>query len=178
MTRKVWALLLALTLILSLAACGDGSTEKDSTQDDMSTLEEADTNTDQKTPDSSGPSDSSPESAPVQSEDFIQEVQLALDGQVGQGEEITSIEKSGDNLIIKVDMSGATNTHGIPLNLIAESRCSSITDAILELERDDQWETITIDFGELGSMMCGKGDIEENEYGRYISSEAITNSLK
>lgn len=177
-----------MMLLLSLAACGGGEADKEDTSQEQTTSGETEAPVEttapedepetETPPEEDGEADISGNQPEDNSELFIEEVTNALDGQVGEGEKITSIKKDENNLIIKVDLSGATNTHGIPLNIIAESRCSSITDAILELEKDDQWETITIDFGDVGSMTCGKSDIEENEYGRYISMDTIMSSLE
>ena len=59
---------------------------------------------------------------------------------------------------------------------LAISRTSSITDAILELtDYDSQWNTITVDFGDVGKVVCDKDSIKENEAGgRYFPSENFT----
>ena len=49
---------------------------------------------------------------------------------------------------------------------------SSITDAILELkDYDSLWETITVDFGEVGHITNNKTDIQTNGGGRYFPGE-------
>lgn len=118
----------------------------------------------------------SPVSGPSESEEFVQEVKTAIEGQVGDGEEITDVQLDGDGLVVFVDISGASIPSGISIGLddLAKSRFSSITDKILELDRyDDIWETITVDFGDVGRITCGKRDIEESDYGRYFSSGAV-----
>lgn len=102
------------------------------------------------------------------SEEFIQAVIEAIDGQFGEGEKVLGVEMDGSNLIIAIDISGTISPSNIPLNLVAESRAARITDKVLQLDQDDRWETITIDFGSVGWMKCGKADIQSNEYGRYI----------
>ena len=77
---------------------------------------------------------------------------------------------NGTDLLITVDF---TNADPAPLTLsdLAWSRASSITDAVLTFaEYDELWETITIDFGEAGSVVCNKSDVVSTEYGRYIPS--------
>ena len=56
---------------------------------------------------------------------------------------------------------------------LALSRVSSITDAFLDLtDYDDQWDTITVDFGDIGKVVNKKSDAKENEYGmRYFAEE-------
>lgn len=69
------------------------------------------------------------------------------------------------DLCVTVDLSKADPS---PLTIedLAISRTSSITDAILELaDYDTQWNTITVDFGDIGKVVCDKEDIKENEAG-------------
>ena len=78
--------------------------------------------------------------------------------------------KDGD-LCVYVDFSNADPS---PLTLedLALSRTSSITDAILELkDYDSLWETITVDFGEVGHITNNKTDIQTNGGGRYFPGE-------
>ena len=65
---------------------------------------------------------------------------------------------------------------------MAFSRTGSITDRILDLyEYDALWDTITIDFGDLGYIKNFQKDIRKNEYGmRYFPEEnfELINGLK
>lgn len=109
--------------------------------------------------------------ATVVSDDaFITEIKTSLDGAIGEGEAIADVVLNGTDLLITVDF---TNADPAPLTLsdLAWSRASSITDAVLTFaEYDELWETITIDFGEAGSVVCNKSDVVSTEYGRYIPS--------
>lgn len=59
---------------------------------------------------------------------------------------------------------------------LAITRTSSITDAILELSNyDSQWNTITVDFGDIGKIVCNKNNVKDNGLGgRYFPSENFT----
>lgn len=118
---------------------------------------------------------SEPEPEPTASNDFIEKVTEAIDGQVGEGESVLDIEMDGNNLILSVDLSNTKVHDWFPMDALAETRYTSITDAILELDKyDELWDTITVDFGELGYITCGKDDIGTNEWGgRYFDSSHI-----
>ena len=79
------------------------------------------------------------------------------------------------NLCVTVDLSKA-NPEPLTMEDLAISRTWAITDAILELtDYDSQWNTITIDFGDIGRITSKKDDIKENEFGgRYFPSENFT----
>jgi hypothetical protein len=64
-----------------------------------------------------------------------------------------------------------SNADPAPLTLadLAWSRACFITDTILEYPAvEELWETITLDFGEVGSVVCSEQDVVTGEYGRYI----------
>ena len=108
--------------------------------------------------------------AVVSADAFISEVKAAIDGAIGEGEAISDVVLNNNDLCVVVDF---TNADPAPLTLgdLAWSRASSITDAILTFaEYDELWETITIDFGETGKVVCNKSDVVSTEYGRYIPS--------
>ena len=90
-------------------------------------------------------------------------------------EAITDVALKDKDLCVTVDLSKADPS---PLTIedLAISRTSSITDAILELtDYDSQWNTITVDFGDVGKVVCDKDSIKENEAGgRYFPSEIFT----
>lgn len=105
----------------------------------------------------------------VTSDDLVPAVEAAIEGTVGEGEEITGVTFDGSDLKITVDMSGA-KTDMFPVKDIAESRISSITDAILELNDSyyNLWETITIDFGTVGSATLDKTIVVDDGFGKYF----------
>lgn len=110
------------------------------------------------------------------SDSFIEDVKSAILASINSDEEsITSVTLNNGDLCISVDLSKADPA---PLTMedLAISRTSSITDAILALPNsDDQWNTITVDFGEIGKITNSKDNIKENEAGgRYFSTESFS----
>lgn len=103
---------------------------------------------------------------------FIESVKNAIQGAIASDDEkITEVRLINKELRVYVDLSQADPS---PLTLedLAFSRTSSITDEILTLtEYENLWETIVIDFGELGNITNQKEDMIQNEYGSYFSSE-------
>lgn len=109
------------------------------------------------------------------SDTFIAEVKEAIKGSIGENEFITDVVLMEGNLCVTVDLSKA-NPEPLTMEDLAISRTWAITDAILELtDYDSQWNTITIDFGDIGRITSKKDDIKENEFGgRYFPSENFT----
>lgn len=110
------------------------------------------------------------EAGTVDAEALIAAVQEAIEGQIGEGEEYTGVDFDGSNLTVSVDLSGA-DTSIISARDIALSRISSITDAILELgdEYYNTWETVTVDFGDLGKAVLDKTIIEDQGFGKFFN---------
>ena len=110
------------------------------------------------------------------SDKFVEDVKTAISGAIdSDNEAITDIALKDKDLCVTVDLSKADPS---PLTIedLAISRTISITDAILELTGyDSQWNTITVDFGDVGKVVCDKDSIKENEAGgRYFPSENFT----
>lgn len=105
-------------------------------------------------------------------DDFIAEVKDVIQGAINNKmESIQDVALKDGDLCVYVDFSNADPS---PLTLedLALSRNGSITDAILELKGyDSLWETITIDFGEVGYITNSKADMEDNGFGRYFPSD-------
>ncbi len=102
---------------------------------------------------------------------FLKDIKISVEGDVGQGESITDISLEDRDLCVYVDLSGADPS---PLTLedLAISRTSSITDDILALrEYDGLWDTITVDFGDIGKIVNHKSNIQTNIGGRYFQSK-------
>lgn len=99
---------------------------------------------------------------------FIESVKNAIqDAIASDDEKITEVALANKELRVYVDLSQADPS---PLTLedLAFARTSSITDNILDLtEYEYLWETIVIDFGELGSISNKKDEMVQNEYGMY-----------
>ena len=112
----------------------------------------------------------------ISSDKFISEVKEVIQGAIGsEDESITDVVLKDGDLHITVDLSKA-NPEPLTIEDLAISRTGSITDAILELaDYDNQWNTITVDFGDVGKVVCDKDSIKENEAGgRYFPSENFT----
>lgn len=93
------------------------------------------------------------------------EIQSAINS---KDETITDVTLKNGDLRVIVDLSEADPS---PLTIedLAISRAQSITDSILTIEGyDDLWNTITVDFGNIGKITNNKDDIKENAYGRYF----------
>lgn len=72
-------------------------------------------------------------------------------------------------LTIAIDLTAASQPSLIPNEILAESRTSSITDEILSHEPLDKvWDTIIVDFKDIGKISFTKDDIVNSEYGRYF----------
>lgn len=102
---------------------------------------------------------------------FIENIQEAIKGQVGENEFIMGVTLENEDLHIGVDFS---KVDPAPLTMkdLAILRTASITKKILEFaEYDDLWQTIIIDFKDLGYIKNNKQDIKDSEYGRYFSEE-------
>ena len=109
------------------------------------------------------------EAGTVDGDMLVADVRTAIEGAVGQGEKITDVSFDGSNLTVFVDMSGAAGG-SVPVEMIAETRVSSITDEILALDDShyNTWETVTVDFGDIGSVVCDKSMVKDEGYGKYF----------
>ena len=108
----------------------------------------------------------------VSADKFVEDVKTAIQGAISsKTESIQDVVLKDGDLCVYVDFSNADPS---PLTLedLALSRTGSITDAILELkDYDSLWETITVDFGEVGHITNNKADIQTGMGGRYFPSE-------
>jgi hypothetical protein len=112
----------------------------------------------------------SDESAGTKNEsDFLTAVRDCTKDSLGKGEKITDISLEGKNLVIKIDMSGA-DTSIFPVNQIAGTRVGSVTDSILELGDSyyNSWDTITMEFKDIGSIVLKKSDVKDQGYGKFF----------
>ena len=101
---------------------------------------------------------------------FVKAVEDASDGNLGEGETLQEITLYNSDLCLSVDL-GDTSNLSIPVEELAYSRVSSLTDAILELDNFEHlWNTITVDFGETGEVVNGKDNIKDDGYGKYFDS--------
>ena len=114
-------------------------------------------------------SDPNNETRTVSSSELVSKVKEAIEGSVGNNEQITNVEFDGKNLLINVDIS-ETDTKILSLHDIALSRISSITDSILELDAIyyNTWNTITIDFGKEGKAILNKSFVKNQGFGKFF----------
>lgn len=108
----------------------------------------------------------------IATDKFIEEVKTAIQGAIStEDETIISVVLEDNDLCISVDLSNSDPT---PLTIedLAISRVGSITEAVLELsDFDSLWDTITVDFGEIGKVTNKKDSVKESAVGRYFPSE-------
>ena len=105
----------------------------------------------------------------VSDDELVNEVKKVIEGSIGSGEKITEVSFADKDILIKVDMSGA-DTSLLSVKDIAASRVSSITDEILELDESyyNTWETVTLDFGNVGKITCNKSMVKDEGFGKYF----------
>lgn len=143
--KKILFLLLSLIMIFTFVSCGGGSEEEN-------TAAEVDT-------------------------DKVNEYIDALKGVVnedvvGFNETISDITLQDRTVVISVDMSTA-DTSKFEAKDIAEVDFSGITDAALEItDYDDLWDSMKVDFGDLGSITKTKDDIKDEGAGRFFYYES------
>ena len=105
----------------------------------------------------------------ISDEQFVEDVNAAIQGSIGQGESFKDVKLENRDLCVYVDLTDARLPSSLTITDIARSRTSSITDKILNLEiYDTLWDTITIDFGEIGYIRNGHDAIKNDGYGRYF----------
>lgn len=109
------------------------------------------------------------EPEPLVESDYLEMVAEAIDGKIGSGEKITGITLENRTLTVYVDLSESTAEAPVdlPVEMLAEARASSITDGILTLS-DELWDTVVVDFGDVGISTSKKSDIVITQYGRYF----------
>ena len=114
--------------------------------------------------------------APVSSDELVAKVTEILPNYITPGAELKSVTMNENkNLSIVVDLTHANDNSKIqfPMDVIAETSVSEITDPILGLgdEYFNAWDTISLDFGEYGHATFSKSDVAANAAGKYFSYE-------
>lgn len=114
--------------------------------------------------------------APVSSEELVAKVTEMLPDNMTEGAELKNVAVREDkDLFIEVDLTHANDNSNIklPLDVVAETSVSQITDPILDLgdEYYNAWNTITLDFGDYGHVTFSKSDVTANAAGKYFSYE-------
>ena len=114
--------------------------------------------------------------APASSDELVAKITEMLPDYITPGAELKSVTMSEDkNLSIVVDLTHVNDNSKIqlPIDAIAETSVSDITDPILDLgdEYYNAWDTMTLDFGEYGHATFSKADVSASAVGRYFSYE-------
>lgn len=152
---KKWWFWVIIVVVLAGIIGGGGGKDEDKRNTPPTTTEPEETKTDD-----------------VSADKFVEDVKTAIQGAISsKTESIQDVVLKDGDLCVYVDFSNADPS---PLTLedLALSRTSSITDAILELkDYDGLWETMTVDFGEVGHITNNKADIQISGGGRYFPSE-------
>lgn len=158
--KRWWFWVIIIVVLAGIIGSGGGKDEdKGGTPPTTVEPEESQTPEETKTDDASA-------------DKFVEDVKTAVQGAISsKTESIQDVVLKDGDLCVYVDFSNADPS---PLTLedLALSRTGSITDAILELkDYDSLWETITVDFGEVGHITNNKADIQTSGGGRYFPSE-------
>lgn len=186
MKKKFLALALITTVLV--AGCGVNAQNSDEATTAKTTVTKTETSTDasnkkeeikkQYFSDETGEpySEASSDIAPVSSEELVAAVTEMLPDYITPGAELKSVTMNEDkNLSIVVDLTHANDNSQIqlPLDILAETSVSGITDPILDLDDEyyNAWDTISLDFGEYGHVTFSKSDVATNVVGRYFSYE-------
>ena len=120
--------------------------------------------------------EASSDTAPVSDEELVKAVTELLPDNMTDGAELKSVViRDNKDLFIEVDLTHANDNSNIklPLDVVAETSVSQITDPILDLgdEYYNAWNTITLDFGDYGHVTFNKSDVAANAAGKYFSYE-------
>ena len=102
----------------------------------------------------------------VDADDLISAVRSAIDGSFGADDELQDISFDGKDLKIKVKL-GDSMFEPRDMAIVA---ISSITDPILDLDDKyyNTWETITIDFGNVGKATMDKSMVKDQGIGKFF----------
>lgn len=107
----------------------------------------------------------------VSTEDLVAKVQEILPDYMTPGTSVKSVEMKDKDLYITVDLSKYEGQ--FPLDAVAETSVSEITDPILSLDESyyNLWDTVTLDFGDQGHVTFDKSMIKDDGAGKYFSYE-------
>ncbi len=105
----------------------------------------------------------------VSEKELITKVKDVTKDFVGPEEKITNIAFENGNLTVFMDISQA-DTSTITFQDYARSNISAITDKILELDDRyyNSWDTITMDFGEIGRATLTKDIVKDQGFGKFF----------
>ncbi len=165
MKKTILLISLCFMSLAIFSACSKQESQGESGATSKTNTKTTTENVTKKEPDTT----TKPTEVKISSDDFIKIIEVGIKGDVGANEVINSVTLEEKALIISVNISSADTTL-LTLELLAESRTSSITDTILELtEYYSFWDTITVDFGSVGLIKNSKTSIVNDGYGPYFN---------
>lgn len=148
--------LIAVAMAMALTGCGGAAASNEST-----------TNSTEATLESTTASNSES----VSTEDLVAKVQEILPDYMTPGTSVKSVEMKDKDLYITVDLSKYEGQ--FPLDAVAETSVSEITDPILSLDESyyNLWDTVTLDFGDQGHVTFDKSMVKDDGAGKYFAYE-------
>lgn len=88
-----------------------------------------------------------------------------------EGDEVTHFSNESDVIQATIKLANNDLTEE---KLLAESSYSTISEKLLTME---DWNTLTINFENVGEISFNRNEAKENEYGAYFENEEIINRL-
>ncbi len=144
--------LIAVAIAMALTGCGGAAASNESTASSTEATVESTT-------------------AAAAESDLVAKVQEMLPDYMTPGTSVKSVEMKDKDLYISVDLSKYNGQ--FPLDAVAETSVSEITDPILSLDESyyNLWDTVTLDFGEQGHATFDKSMIKDDGAGKYFAYE-------
>ena len=106
--------------------------------------------------------------------DIYQDLYNEMAKKLESGERLISVSNANRNIQINTDISNA-DTSVRPYSYIIDDVVGMLTDVLLKYPKyDDLWDTVTVDFGEFGSVTNNKSSIAENDFGRYFEPDTVS----
>lgn len=148
--------LIAVAIAMALTGCGGAAASNESTTSSTEVAVESTT---------------AAAAESVSTEDLVAKVQEILPDYMTPGTSVKSVEMKDKDLYIAVDLSKYDGQ--FPLDAVAETSVSEITDPILSLDESyyNLWDTVTLDFGDQGHVTFDKSMIKDDGAGKYFSYE-------
>lgn len=161
-TKIIFTIVFLLWFLLLRSAMNNGSSTTEN--DNLETTQESSAVTNEKE------QSNEVKDKDITSEDFVSAVKEGIKADVGKDEEIVDVTFENGNLCVYVDFS-KMDPSPLTKEDVALARTSSITDDILTLSQyESLWETITVDFGEVGHITNGKDNLQVGAAGKYFDS--------
>ncbi len=119
-------------------------------------------------------SNTKPSISPDNNTDIYQDLYNEMAEKLESDERLISVSNANRNIQINTDISNV-DTSVRPYSYIIDDVVGMLTDVLLKYpEYDDLWDTVTVDFGEFGSVTNNKFNIVEDELGRYFEPDTVS----